>query len=188
MIPEAPRRRGDPIRWPDPDDGAWQIVFEWAAVSGRWEVVDMRISSLDPEITGSLNTSTLRGIPLGSLIEAQRRDLRADVERVVEAIRREPGLHISAETARQAADTAGVGSRRGRKGYPPAHWAEVARVYAAAYAQGDPPTVAVAEYFKVKKPTAAKWVSRARDAGFLSRKPGRGRAGGIGPMIESEEQ
>lgn len=44
---------------------------------------------------------------------------------------------------------------------------EVAEVYRKAYAEGEAPTQAVSEHFKVSHRTAARWVAEARKAGEL---------------------
>ena len=72
-------------------------------------------------------------------------------------------------------------AKRGRPvQWTPGRLAEVAQVYKAAWAEGRPPRKAVAEYFVLTLPAAAKLVSRARKAGLLG-KTTRGR-GGVGTL------
>lgn len=60
------------------------------------------------------------------------------------------------------------GYQRGRpRLYGLQHYQEVSRVYAEAWHRGDPPTKAVAGWGNVSDSTAAKWVSKARELGFL---------------------
>lgn len=62
---------------------------------------------------------------------------------------------------------------------------EAAQVYRKAFEQGHPPTVAVAEHFNLSHRSAARWVSQARDAGYLG--PARGtRPGEAGEATPSE--
>lgn len=49
---------------------------------------------------------------------------------------------------------------------------EVAEVYRKAHAEGEPPTMAVAEHFTVSHRTATRWASEARTAGELGRAVG----------------
>jgi len=53
----------------------------------------------------------------------------------------------------------------------------LAMVYARAYAVGNEPTKAVEQTFGFTRSTASRWISRARDRGFLSRTQ-QGKAGG----------
>ena len=52
----------------------------------------------------------------------------------------------------------------------------VATVYRAAIGRGDPPTQTIAAVMHASRPTAARWVARARDRGMLGESL-RGRAG-----------
>lgn len=53
----------------------------------------------------------------------------------------------------------------------------VAQVYQAAYVLGDKPAKAVQEAFDVPRPTADRWIRKARDRGFLGAAAGAGKAG-----------
>lgn len=50
---------------------------------------------------------------------------------------------------------------------PDEHYVQVAEVYDEALDAGDPPTHAVAETFAVPYSTAARWIRRARQLGWL---------------------
>lgn len=78
-----------------------------------------------------------------------------------------------------------IESSRRRGGRPPVygdeHYREVARIYAEAWSNGDRhPTLTVAAEHTVARSTAAKWVSTARQRGFLGPTLPR-RAGGVKP-------
>lgn len=60
-----------------------------------------------------------------------------------------------------------VGPPRRRRTVTPALLQEVADVYRAAHAAGNPPTVAVAEHFSTSHRNAARWVGEARKVGIL---------------------
>jgi hypothetical protein len=63
--------------------------------------------------------------------------------------------------------------------YGEAHWAQVAEVYATAFAGGDrSPTRTVEKRFTVSRSTARSWVARARREGMLTEAPGPKQAGG----------
>lgn len=61
---------------------------------------------------------------------------------------------------------AGAGTQRRRK-ITNSHLQEVADIYRGALAESEPPTRAVQLHFDVSHSTAAKWVGKARDQGFL---------------------
>jgi Homeodomain-like domain len=69
------------------------------------------------------------------------------------------------------------GTKGGRTKLTSEHLAQVAAVYADAYATGDP-TQAVADRWHVTKSTAAKWLTRAREEGLLGAAI-HGKTGGI---------
>ncbi len=58
-------------------------------------------------------------------------------------------------------------TRQRRRRWTPALLDEVTSVYRQAYAEGIPPTAAVAEHFKTSHSSAARWVHQARKAGVL---------------------
>lgn len=59
------------------------------------------------------------------------------------------------------------GPNVGRRPLGDDHYRQVAEAYSAACEDGLPPTTTVAEQSRVSKTTAAKWVARARDLGYL---------------------
>jgi hypothetical protein len=63
--------------------------------------------------------------------------------------------------------TQGKDLMKRRRLITPEHLRRVARVYENAQVLGEPPTQAVQKDFEVSHSTAAKWVGRARDEGFL---------------------
>ncbi len=68
--------------------------------------------------------------------------------------------------------------RRPRRGSPVSDGdlREVAKLYRTAYERDDPPTRTIADTMHVSRPTAARWVGKARERGFLG-KAKRGQAG-----------
>lgn len=76
------------------------------------------------------------------------------------------GSDASPERTSDAAHTPARSPRR-RRTTTPALLKEAAEVYRSAHEQGHPPTVAVAEHFNLSHRSAARWVSQARDAGYL---------------------
>ena len=188
--------------WPDPRTGPWMLTVHTAAVNGRMECVGLSVMSYadsgdvpmggvpgsDAIVNGEdtvnrvepVRTSTLRSIPLGDLMSKITQEA---IDKGPARIARVPWSDREEERLESAkASTAGRG---GRKGHGPEHYAEVARVYSAAWAQGGYPTKAVAEKWTVAKPTAAKWVSRARTLG-LREPTSKGRAGGIPTQGDDE--
>jgi hypothetical protein len=138
----------------------WIVHYQWAAIGGRAEVVELTLRSLDdPPVP--VTTTVLRSLNLGSEIDQSRagwatafEDLSADDPRWT--------AHAEPMTA--------PASRERRGGHPQttdAELAEVARVYRQALAEGRPPTQAVAKARLLSLSGAAKRVRRARDRGFL---------------------
>ena len=143
-----------------------------------------------------VTASALRSVPLGKLVNEYLKELRAAgpsvaSRRVVsgtaddyrEAADDLAGRHTESE-AEAIQQLASEPRRGGRKGHGDDHYAAVAEFYATAWTDGVHPTEAVAEHWTVAKTTAAKWVSRARELGFLEPTT-KGRPGGI-PYVEGD--
>ena len=136
-----------------------------------------------------ITASALRSVPLGKLvnefldrlrenpIKASRRSASGTADDMREAADELEGRHTESEAA-ALQQLASEPRRGGRRGHSHDHYAAVAEVYAKAWADGVHPTKAVAEHWTIAKTTAAKWVSRARELGFLEPTT-RGRPGGI---------
>lgn len=146
--------------------GELVVKAEWAIVAGRVECVRLVIDqSGDGGVP--INSGTLK--KAATALVAQRAK-RIKTLRVV-------ARHGSAEHARRAKaqikeyEAAAIG-RVGRKAKVQ-FYAEVARVYVAARASGQPPTKAVEQYFSeikgysVPRATAAGWVRQARKHGLI---------------------
>jgi hypothetical protein len=145
-----------PIRWPDKKRGPWELRITWEDVEGRWEPVGTQISRIDG---APITAEGLRSLRWGSITDQARPGpMRTGVSYV------EEGERVSVWGPMIGWDQ----SRRGRPPlYGPEHYAEVARVYRAAFAENRTPTRIVARHFKVTPTTAAKWVARCRELGLL---------------------
>lgn len=127
------------------------------------EAVTVRRHS-DPEM-GPVTAERLRGIALVRLLRASA------AAAAMRDAQRNPDGSWTFEPAGPAdagrlidADRRAAGRGR-RREVTPAHLKEVAAVYRAAGPNA--PTSAVAKKWKVARPTASRWVARARDAGLL---------------------
>jgi hypothetical protein len=182
------------VRWPDPKAGPWSISFTWAEIDGRYECVAVEIRGghepwrqrvngqlvetirpIPGAALGGVTTELFRSIPIASLIGDARRDLLDMARQAADRID-ELGKHEIAARLRAYGRKFGVSSAaRGRpRLYDADHYAEVARVYMAAYRSGEHPRQAVAEQFGTSPSNAAKWVAKARKDGLLEpTKPGR---------------
>lgn len=165
-------------------------------------------NDIDLDRAQPIRALTLRQFPLGAVVseairaEIERRPLTlgmlADPDAMREAV--ESGNTFSLELSsdpdawqaqfpdrwakrREEAMAANRG-RGGRRGHGPAHYADVATVYADAWAKGGHPTQAVSGHWTVAKATAAKWVARARELGFLEPTT-KGRAGGVPTITDA---
>lgn len=65
---------------------------------------------------------------------------------------------------------------------------EVAAVYRLAYVLNEPPLKEVQQTFGLPRSTASRWISTARDKGFLGASEGRGKAGGVHPEPTPEQR
>jgi hypothetical protein len=177
------------LLWPDEKRGPWRVTIWWrtqhaeavpvgfamrpwvedAFAHFEWRGV-LPFGAADVEFP-TIDSQLMKGLPVGRLVEASRRQLLAELERaeedppadlpegfrnVLRDIRRD--LLASTESDRRALQQ----PRRGRD-LGEDHYREVAQVYAQAAHEGRPPTAAVAEHFSVSKSAAAKKVARARD-------------------------
>jgi hypothetical protein len=134
--------------------GPRHVDLSFALVEGQLEWVGVAVRPLPGSDPSPLRAAELRDcLAVGDLItKAKAKLVRAG------AI---PGLE---PTRRRRRSSAPSGRRRS-----PEHYAEVAEVYAEAVVQGQRnPTQIVAEHFPgTPHGTAAKWVRRARDLGYL---------------------
>jgi hypothetical protein len=169
-----PRLLGTPaFGWKDPDGNPWKVQLEWAEVGGRAEVVGFHLVSYEhkpkdskgretieplPGGPSKLTTTVLRALNVGTTIEKQRRHFRRKLEELPHGRRADLAAFAAPSPVKVQASWR----------YPPEHFAEVARVYRDAYAKAQPPTRAVQRHFGVASSTAAKWVRRARDLGYLA--------------------
>lgn len=149
-------------------------------VDDRAEVVGFELWAVDPVRVREQWGTRLPLVPDGAPIQAT--DLRVPIRKLLaqkRAGQRETArvlvTHPNASQAMkdEAAHLLEVlpdenDAGRGRRSYGRSFYASVAEVYLAAQREGRPPTSAVAEHGKVNKSTAGKWVSRAREFGFLA--------------------
>lgn len=181
--------------WPDEERGPFRIYLEWSVVEGRQEVVGLTISSVPAEEGWKnpvewldaaptpvvLTTDWLRRLTDGralsfSRIVARTKQILAE-EFLPKWESREPERRAELE---QRADLLAQQPRprTGRPPLPPSHFAEVAALYERAFWMGENPTQSVADQKQVSRSTAANWVSKARQLGFLGPTT-RGRPGGV---------
>jgi hypothetical protein len=128
-----------------------------------------------------VTTSLLRSLNLHTIVE-DTKQWTADFHEYF--LTRHPELlaDLSRDISRREEELEAVQRLRGKKRrgrYGPDHWASVARTYLRALPTGAP-TTAVAKKFSVSKSTAAKWVRKTRDLGFLGETQ-KGKAGGVPP-------
>ena len=172
--------------WPDEKRGPWRLQLHWDFIDGRWAVTGLTIRSC-PDATGPADTPSEADSPsesehaVDSTLPIQPRELTSRELRALHlsdlATRQESSWQrLLIETSRAAVPSAGQESpaRHEGPGRPPlydkGHFAEVARIYSDAYRnQPRNPTMKVAKDFRVSRSTAAKWVAKARDLGFLDR-------------------
>lgn len=181
-VPDMPDAGFQEVLWPDRRRGPWLVRIEWGVVDGRIECVGLHLQQVPDTPLKAFNTSVLRSIPLGSLVEEAR-------GRHIRSLRKLQALPAPRELRRRAAEQL-ESFQAGKKGkggprlqYGAEHLAQVAEVY---LKSANKPTTAVAQHFKVPYSTAAKWVARARRIGVLAPTT-KGKAGGsFPPEIEGQ--
>lgn len=125
--------------WPDSEAGPWKVTLFWSRINGRPECVGLRlVGTGSGDAIDVVTATTLRQIPLGDLIAADR-------ARLAPAVEATGGLRESAAERLRLA----------------------AVIYGRALREGKPPTKAVAEHFGISPGGASNLVARARAAGLL---------------------
>lgn len=148
---------GDGVRVPseihataqDVDGYTVDVTATYQVKTGRYEIDALTVHGTGRPITGE----SLRGIPVAEVLRLA----------VISAIN--VAASMTAEGMPVGPVDAGPTDEMLR-------W--VARVYRVALLMGDPPTQSVASGFKIPRSTAGRWVTRARDRGFLSVQDPRG--------------
>jgi hypothetical protein len=153
-----------------PPEGHQNIEIEMDIQVDNWGRAGCRalsVRALDDEpVTGK----TLRGIPLGRLVRAAAAEAAS---LGVYAGRTSDGGYRfvlpSAEERAEIQETFFEGARLPRRGSPVTeeHLREVAEEYKRVLADGGPPTKTIQMKWHVTRPTASRWVAKARERGFL---------------------
>jgi hypothetical protein len=172
--------------WPDETRGPWFLKLHWDFIDNHWALTGLTIQSCvwgaepgdAPEVArGRHNSVRLTDVDtLGRPRELTSRDLRT--LRLADIVEKEGDcwqrLLVETEGAMASPARGREVVRREGPGRPPLyteeHFAKVARAYSDAYKnRSRNPTQKVAKKFVVSRSTAAKWVARARELGFLDK-------------------
>jgi len=173
-----------------------RLKLFFAQVNGRAECVRIEIGAEfqpgeNPLTLGSrfksaslrpLDVGVLRTIALGRAVKHARALWVAQLEEIASGtfmgVKVKPVVRREAKSRLALAKEAAARDRPGEAPLDREHFEEVARIYDDALAQGERPTWAVKEHFRVSYPTAARYVSIARHTYHLLPKTRRGRAAG----------
>lgn len=173
-------------RYPDREAGPYTVTLEIGIRDdGRPVVISVRMEGDFDAATGQVAAVTAQVIrlPLQSLVNEYLEEKRAGF--ATSDLTPATASLWTTETAlaiRRTVERSQKATGRPRLGDDT--YRRVADVYTAALRQGLPPTKAVALAERISQPTAATWVRRARERGFLP-KTTRGRAR-AGPAQEEE--
>lgn len=130
-----------------------KITAEFNEASGRYECRSLTVTAAEGgEVTGEV----LRALPVAGVMR----------DGILSALQSMTLLSVGPIPADV---TEGGPTTRARE------W--VARLYRLALVLGDPPIPAVAAGLKLPKSTASRWITRARDRGFLTVQDRRGQRG-----------
>ncbi|HXF72749.1 MAG TPA: hypothetical protein VNO79_09105 [Actinomycetota bacterium] len=141
---------------------SWVVELRFEEIAHRLECVGLQLQPAEAHRPRPLTTSAIRRLRVATLIDRGREAL---LSRGVGPATAFDAEAATAEVERHLAET------RYRK--PLSHWVRVAEVYARAVRAGNAPTKAVAQEFGVSYTRAAKYVTRARGLGLLT-KEGKG--------------
>ena len=184
----------------------YKLRLSFAVLNGRPEVVGLEMWGADPRtqpdkwgrydpqkmrrrdnnfdvlVESPIFTSDLRGVALQSLTSAWVAKTLKTAELILDD---SAGAPASADWKRRVRKfqkelEATKPARPGRKPiYGPEHFKKVAAVYRKAERERQPPTKAVADWGKVNRSTANKWVGRARNEFGLLPKTTQGKAASV---------
>lgn len=181
--------------WPDEKLGPWRLQLHWDLIDGRWALTGLAVRSCSVathpgDALSAAQNAGDAGLPVeetgpGCPRELTSRELRE--LHLADFAKREEGgwQRLVVETGRATRPSTGPSGDANHQGpgrpplYDEGHFSDVAHAYSEAYRnQPRNPTMKVAKDFRVSRSTAAKWVARARELGFLERTKKRV-AGGI---------
>ena len=135
-------------------------VETWIESEGRLEPADLTIvvTALTDGDPQAIRTDFLRRIQLG---------------RVLKGLRRMRRIELAAIDSQDRGETVHIGlghpSRRKGGGHPPEHWLRIGQLYEEAANQHPPesPRKYIATVMAVPVGTAAAWIQRATDRGYI---------------------
>lgn len=184
------------LPWPEAK-GPWEVALHWAPGESGVVCTGFDVRLRDGADVHPMTASRLRELRLHELVQAGRRlkyeRVGGDMVETYDALRaegREHELDVSpglVENLRRQADD-WVEPERGQR-LDDEHYRTVAVVYSSALAAGRNPLRAVIEeapWSPTTKPTASRWVARARELGYLP-PTDRGRARGNAELVHSAE-
>ena len=162
--------------WPDPASGAYMVDLEWAIVDGRPTVIGVTIRGYDslpvpgvlldePPRAEPIVTTDLR-LPLHKLLRQAVTEHRLAVDESMKSPFGSPWASSFADDARAALERGPKRAGRPPK-YDDEHFSGVAVIYNGALRDLEAPIEAIMRVKKVPRSTAAKWVARARQLGYL---------------------
>lgn len=140
----------------DTSELPWHVEVYVRTVDGSPQVLGLRLEppkegeAMEPQWRVRdliIDNAALRRLRLGHLRKAASRMRALDLQQALAALR--PDV------------------RRPAQPFAPGHFERVADVYREAVEAGDPPLPAIMARWHVARPTASKWVRKAREEGLL---------------------
>ncbi|BEP13274.1 hypothetical protein acdb102_15850 [Acidothermaceae bacterium B102] len=173
------------VLWPDPSNGPWSVELAWAEHDGRAACVGVSLSLVKPAAVHAVVNATLwRSLPIGTVIADARR-LRFDATGGVLAgeLSDNPDPDGTWRDHFRRTSAPWAEAQPGRPVDLQAdHYRAVAAIYSTAHAEGRPPLQAVSAHWSCSRPTASRWVARARELELLPATE-RGRARGNAELV-----
>ena len=151
------------VAFPDSTIGPWKLEIELGAVSGRVECVGLEVKPLRRPSSEPLTVTTIREMPLHSLMQEQRLESSDDFLKLV-------GIELPAKVG--SLGDAGLGilgiERPRQAGRPEVALDDIEKAAKVYLAAPTAPRKAVAKELGIGESTAAKWIQRARKLGLIS--------------------
>jgi hypothetical protein len=185
------------LGWPHRDDGPWRVILTWRRERRRMVCTGFAVELMPGAKTEPVTTTLLRSVPALKLIAAERERLFELAADFISADELEMEINSEADVVMASGVADELRLRRElwdaprQRGRPVRHGTDhyrtVASVYSTALAAGRPPLEAVQKHWNGSpRPTASRWVARARQLGYLPQTT-RGQALGNNDLVGTKQ-
>lgn len=164
--------------WPDAERGPWVLRIDIQVIDGRPEPYALSLSPVDSKQPAPLRAATLRELRLSEIthshLDSERDALASRLDSLKAAMEEDLDLANEVPTSmlkEWQGELDDLASAQRRPGRPvevtEANYREVADIYRAALASGQPVIRTIATRLVISEATAAKRIRNARKLGYL---------------------